>query len=87
MFDLQAQQPQLLFNNNPVRPLHEGDEDRRTTEFCSPLIQVCFRDPTGPGTGSSRKDRNMFCDNFFECFAERWPAHRQDGIRHGLAHQ
>jgi hypothetical protein len=33
------------------------------------LIQVCFRDPTGPGAGPSSKDRNMFRHNLVERFA------------------
>jgi len=56
-------------HNNSVRPLYERDKDRRVSEFCSPLIQVCFRDPTGPGAGSSSKNRNMFRDNLVEGFA------------------
>ena len=56
-------------HNNPVCPLHERDKDRWTPEFCSPVIQICFRDPTGPGTGASRKDRDISCRNFFTRFA------------------
>ncbi len=56
-------------DNNAVGPLHERNEHRRTAEFCSPLIQVCFRDPTGPGTSSSRKDGDMFSGDLGEGFA------------------
>jgi hypothetical protein len=74
------------FDDNPVRPLYERDKDRWISEFCSPLIQVCFRDPTGPGAGASGKYWNMFRDNFLERFAQGWPANRQDGAHHGLPH-
>jgi hypothetical protein len=63
-------------HDNSVGPFHERDKDRRISEFCSPLIQVCFRDPTGPGAGSSSEDRNVFRYNLFEGFAQRRPAHR-----------
>jgi hypothetical protein len=33
------------------------------------LIQVCFRDPTGPGAGSSRKNRNMLRHHLVQRFA------------------
>jgi hypothetical protein len=57
------------FHNNPVSPLQQRDRDRRIAEFRSPLIQVCFGDPTGPGTRSSRKDPNLFGYNLWECLA------------------
>ena len=57
------------FHNDPVSPLRQRDRDRRIPEFRSPLIQVCFRDPTGPRTRSSRKDRNLFGYNLCECLA------------------
>jgi len=58
-----------LFGDDPIGPFHQRDKDSRGSELRSPLVQVCFRDPTGPGTGSSRKDGNVFRDNFVESFA------------------
>jgi hypothetical protein len=40
-------------NNNPIGPLNQGDKDRGAPEFRVPVGQIGFRDPTGPGTGSS----------------------------------
>jgi hypothetical protein len=59
----------ISLHNDAVCPLHERDEDRWISKFGAPLIQVCFRDPTGPGAGSSSKDGNMFGDDLIECFA------------------
>ena len=77
----------FLLDNNPVCPFHERYKDRRTAEFRPPDVQVCFRDPTGPGANPSRKDRNMFGHNFFARFAKRRPAYRHDRIRRRLTHQ
>ena len=74
-------------DNNAIGPLDKRNEGCRTAEFCSPLIQVCFRDPTGPGTSSSSKDGDVFSDDLGEGFAERRPAHRKDRIHHGLSQQ
>src|ERR1700730_14972766 len=49
-----------LFDYDPVRPFDQRYKNRRIAKFCSPIFQVCFRDPTGPGTGTSSKDRNAF---------------------------
>ena len=76
-----------LFHDDTVGPFHKGDEDCQVAELGAPLIQIRFRDPTGPGAGPSRKDRNVLGDNFVERFAERRPADRQDRIGHGLSHQ
>ena len=84
--DLSTTPDVSLFRDNAIRPLHHGDEDRGTVEFRAPLVQVCFRDPTGSGTGSSGKNRNMLGDNFFESFAQRGPPHGLDCVHRGLAH-
>src|SRR5229473_3483976 len=75
------------FGDNAVRPFYQRDKDRRTTEFCSATVQVCFRDPTGPGTSPSRKNRNALGDDLFERFLQRGPPPRVDGIRRLLSHQ
>jgi len=74
-----------LFDNDAIRPFHQRDEDCRVAELGSPLIQIGFRDPTGPGAGPSRKDGNVFVDNFLKRFAERRPTYREDRAYHGLA--
>ncbi len=56
-------------DNYAVGPFDKRNEGCRTAEFCSPLIQVCFRDPTGPGTGSSSKDGDVFSDDLGEGLA------------------
>jgi hypothetical protein len=76
-----------LFDDDAVRPFNERNEDCRVAELGSPLIQICFRDPTGPGARTSSKDRNVPGDNFVQRFAKRRPAHRQYGIYHRLAKQ
>jgi len=74
-------------HNNSVRPFHQRDKYRRVSVFCSPLIQVCFRDPTGPGAGSSSKNRNMFRYNLFQGFTQWRPSNRQDRVHHRLSQQ
>src|SRR5262249_42138667 len=44
-------------------------------------------DPTGPGTGPSRKDLDLLGDNFFARLLQRRPADRLDLVGCGLAHQ
>src|SRR5712671_4052953 len=73
--------------DDAVGPLYQADKNCGTAEFCSPLIQICFRDPTGPAAGPSRKNGNVFGHNFFKRFAERRPAHWHDRIHRGLSHQ
>ena len=73
--------------DDAVGPLHQADKNCGTAEFGSPLIQICFRDPTGPAAGPSRKDGNVFGHNFFKRFTERRPAHGHDRIHRRLSHQ
>ena len=75
-----------LFSDDTVCPLHQRDKDRRASELCAPLIQVCFRDPTGPGTRSSGEDRNVLGDNFFQGIAKRGPSDRNDRVHRCFAH-
>ena len=75
------------FDNNSVRPFHQRHKDRRSAELCGPSFQVCFRDPTGPGASPSRKNWNMFGENFRARFAQWRPVHRHDCIRRRLTHQ
>jgi hypothetical protein len=70
--------PRGLFDDDAVGPLHQRDKDCRVAELGSPLIQICFRDPTGPGAGPSGKNGDMFVDNFSERFAEWGPANREN---------
>jgi hypothetical protein len=51
------------------------------------LIQVGFRDRTGPGAGASSKDGDAFVHNFLERLAERRPTYWKDRAYHGLAKQ
>jgi len=53
--DLSTTPDVSLFRDNAIRPLHHGDEDRGTAEFRAPLVQVCFRDPIGPGNTLLKK--------------------------------
>jgi len=76
-----------LLGDNPIRPFHHRYEYSRAAELCSPLIQVCFRNPTGTGASPSRKDRDVFGYNLFEHFAQRWPPDRHHGVRCHLSHQ
>src|SRR6267143_31160 len=73
--------------DDAVGPLDQAHENCGTSEFCSPLSYICFRDPTGPAAGSSSKDGNVFGHDFFERFAEWRPAHRHDSIGGHFAHQ
>src|SRR6266571_6681959 len=77
----------FLFHDDAVGPFDKTHKNGGTAELCSPLIQVGFRDPTGPGAEPSRKDGNVFGDHFFEGFAERRPADGNDGIGGGFAHE
>jgi hypothetical protein len=76
----------VLLGNDAVGPLDQAYENCGTPKFCSPLIQIRFRDPTGPAAGPSSKDRNVLSDNFFESLAKRGPAHGHDSIRRRFAH-
>ena len=49
--------------------------------------QVCFRDPTGPGTGASSKHGNVFSHDFLAQFGEGRPTDREHGLRGHIAHQ
>ena len=81
---LQPAKPRL-FDDDAVRPFDQRDENCGVAELGSPLIQIGFRDPTGPGAGASSKDRNVLVDNFLQSFAERRPTHRENCGHHGLA--
>jgi hypothetical protein len=76
-----------LFADDPVGPFHQRNEYRRAAPLRAPVGQVCFRDPTGPGAGPSRKDGDVFGDNFFHHLGQRRPADGLDGIHCRLAHQ
>ena len=69
--------PLRLFDYDPVRPFDQRYKNRRIAKFCTPIFQVCFRDPTGPGTGTSSKDRNVFGYDFVQHFGKRRPTHRE----------
>src|ERR1700747_9005 len=73
-----------LFGDNPVRPLDHGHEDCRTAEFCSPVLQIGFRDPTGPGTRPSSEDWNPLGHNFVAQFAQGRPTHRENRLGGGV---
>jgi hypothetical protein len=75
-----------LFGDDPIGPLNQVHEDCGIAEFCSPLRQVCFRDPTGPAAGSSSEDRNTFGGNFVEGLNERRPTDGDNGVGGNLAH-
>jgi len=77
----------LLLGDNPVRPLDQRHEDRWTAEFCSPVLQVCFRDPTGTGTGTSGEDRDVLGYDFVPHFGKGWPSHRKYGCSRNVAHE
>jgi len=76
-----------LFRDDAVGPLDQAHKNRRIAELCAPLRYICFRDPTGPAAGSSRKDGNVFGHNLLEGFAKRGPAQRHDRVHRRLAHQ
>ena len=76
-----------LFRDDAIGPLNQVHKDCGTAEFCSPLRQICFRDPTGPAAGASSKDGNVSGGNFVESFAERRPTDGDDGVGGDLAHQ
>ena len=76
-----------LFGDDPVGPLNELHEDCGTAEFCTPTAQVCFRDPTGPGTGSSSKNGNVFSHDLLAHFGEGRPTDRKHRLRGHIAHQ
>ena len=76
-----------LFGDDPVGPLNELHEDCGTAEFCTPTAQVCFRDPTGPGTGSSSKNGNVFSHDLLAHFGEGRPTDRKHRLRGNIAHQ
>src|SRR5215472_3767880 len=76
-----------LLHDDSVRPLHQRHKDGRAAVFRSPVTQVAFRDPTGPGTGASRKDLDLFGEDLVARLLERRPADRLDLVGGGLAHQ
>ena len=76
-----------LLSDDPFSPLHERDKNSRRAELRSPILQIRFRDPTGPGTCSSRKYGNVFRNNLLLHLAERRPAHSLNGCGRGLTHK
>jgi hypothetical protein len=75
-----------LLCDDAIRPLHQRNENRWTAKLRAPLAQVCFRDPTGPGTGPSSEYWNAFGDHFIQSLAEWRPAYGLDCVHRGLAH-
>src|SRR5262249_19604371 len=47
-------------HNDAVRPLHQRDKNRGTSELRPPLRQIAFRDPTGSGASPSSKQGHPF---------------------------
>src|ERR1700722_7176927 len=62
-----------LFRDDAVGPFDQRNKNGRVAELCVPNRKIVFRDPTGPGTSSSSKDRNMFGDHLVAQLAERRP--------------
>ena len=58
-----------LFADDVVGPFHQGNVDRDITPLGVPILQVCLRDPTGPGAGSSGKHRDALIHNLRHCLA------------------
>lgn len=54
----------MSLNNDAVGPFDKRHKDGRAVPFRSPVVQVCSRDPTGPGTGASRKNGMCFATIF-----------------------
>lgn len=77
----------LLFTDDVVGPFHQGNVDRNGAPLRVPTAQVRLRDPTGPGTGSSRKYRDVFGYNLRHGFAQGRPSDGFDRIHGRLAHQ
>ena len=77
----------VLFTDDTVSPFHQGNKDRNRAPLRIPRAQVRFRDPTGPGTGSSRKYGDAFGYDFRHGLAQRWPSDRFDDIDCSLAHE
>jgi hypothetical protein len=77
----------VSLHDDAIRPFHQGDKNRRTSELRSPLRQIAFRNPTGSGARPSRKNRHAFRHQLFQRFAERRPAHWQNRVCGRLAHQ
>lgn len=75
-----------LFGDDAIGPFNQVHEDCGIAEFCSPLRQVCFRDPTGPAASSSSEHWNVFGGNFVEGLTERRPTDRDNGVGSDLAH-
>jgi len=76
-----------LFRDDAIGPLNQVHKNCGIAEFCTPLRQVYFRDPTGPAAGPSSKDGNVFGGNFVESFAEGRPTDGDDGVGGDLTHQ
>jgi hypothetical protein len=76
-----------LLGDDAVGPLDQAHKNCGIPKFCSPLIQIRFRDPTGPAAGSSSKNGNVFGHYFFKRFAERRPTNGHDRIHRRLPHQ
>jgi len=76
-----------LFGYDAVGPLDQRNENGRTAEFCAPIGKVAVRDPTGPGASSSRKDGDVFGDDFLAQLAERRPTDRNYRVRGSFAHK
>ncbi len=75
------------FTNDVIGPFHQRNVDRNRAPLRVPTAQVSFRDPTGPGTGSSSKYRDAFGYHLCHGLAQGRPS---DGFHHincHLAHQ
>jgi hypothetical protein len=75
------------FTNDVVGPFHQGNVDRNRAPLRVPTAQVRLRDPTGPGTGSSRKYRYAFGYDLRHGFAQGGPSDGLDYINRRLAHE
>jgi hypothetical protein len=75
-----------LFGDDAISPLYERNKNCRSAKFCSPLLQVCFRNPTGAGAGPSRKDLNALRHDLVPQFAQRRPTDGKDRLSRNIAH-
>jgi hypothetical protein len=78
---------QDLFGDDAVGPFDQRNENGRIAELCVPIREIAFRDPTGPGTCSSSKDRNVFRDDLLAQLAERRPTNGNHCVQGSFAHK
>jgi len=76
-----------LFGDDAVSPLDQRNESGGIAELRTPIREIVFRDPTGPGASSSRKNRDVFGDDFLTQLAERRPTNGNHRVQGSLAHK